>query len=1306
MSETIKRGEIKKARRQVTGTASSRQAAHRAFSFTLFYFQLKLHNKCPNKIIMLPYLIMFFQHNLARRHEPTAAMNQLLLELAPFSFLSRTSEYLEKAITTSCFPFVLEALREHVGTMGVLPRILPVALVQEPVLVDGRPGGFNNHSVRCYQDSSRAAIITLACADLTLLSQYTNRDCATAILVAGKRRLWISSFYYDITHNELPINVNNWKDLACDLVIAGDTNGHSSMWGSPSNNLRGDQCEEFIFLNNLNVANIGREPTFKNHIGQSHIDVTLSYSDRVSNWTNTGIQHGSDHYLLTFMLATKDPTIVKYHQNIARTDWNVFTSTLKSLEDTEIINTKQLEHRAEILVNNIKEAYDQACPPKKAYPGKPCKWWSQTLSTLLRKKNLAAREARRYAGTLRGVRARQKKVALGRLFNKHAKISKREAWQSFVTNLDSPKTISGLYKSMTNKKNFDLPMLKGTQGNWATSHAENLAILRESHFNNSTCDFEYDRGSLTRPPELPRDLNNFLTWEMLQKAVEELPNGKAPGPDGIRNEVIRKLPDYYLLELLRQFRMSIRSGFIPSCWLNIKTIYIRKPGKPDGESPKTYRPIGLSSCILKLCERLVNWRLKCTVQNQGIPKQHAFTVNKSTDSALSELVNVLEKAKYKGLKAMVLSIDIQGAFDSVPFDEIKSALQVHGAESHVTEWLDFLSRNRVMYTTQGRETLAFRPLEGTTQGGLNGPDLWAIFLWNIILIRAMRDSQSLKFADDLNATIIGVCIKVLRDLMQGCLNEFNEWFSSRGLKISATKSTCMIIDSSLRPRYPEPLTLNGIPIPYVTEMKYLGVIIDNKLTWKPHIRNRLAKAKRGLMQAKKLISDNWGLTPDKVLWIYESIVRPALDYSCHVWAHVDAWPQWVLKELTKVQRLALLCSTRAQKSTPTRALERLTNIMPLHLHIKQKAACIIARIFETVNKANWDGVGINNKRGHLLKWKLYLTTEIPPIKPVHLYNFPPLGIDTTGKVNPCDMTDIPVVYTDGSKLNNSVGLGWCICLNDAVLSEGCGKLPQHTSVYEAELLAIESAIVGLTALVTQGKLQHRTVHFFIDNKAAIFTLNQVRLTGVCRVRVVRCIKKFISETGIELTFNWVKGHNDITGNEFADSKAKEGCETNNLIHCGPSITYIKGRIKERVNKEWDTLWESLTDCRQSRELISYKPCKKERAYLISRGSLSCKKLVALLTGHNNLRYHTFKRVVGTNPNFSPCCRFCEEDVETSWHLLYDCPILETKRREFMYSPDNPKTGPDILWYDRLASHLGIMNIVLERCDNHDLDNSE
>ena len=237
-----------------------------------------------------------------------------------------------------------------------------------------------------------------------------------------------------------------------------------------------------------------------------------------------------------------------------------------------------------------------------------------------------------------------------------------------------------------------MPLLKKADNSYVTNVEENLKLLRQTHFKNSDEKFTRTHGSIDKKSgKLNEGLDSFLSLDLLEKAIATLPRGKAPGPDGIKNEVISRLPLTYKKELLEQFRASVKLSFIPPAWLNLKAIYIKKGGNRESNNPKSYRPIGLSSTILKLNERLINWRLKSTVLSTGIPHQHAFTLGLSTETAISELVNFLEKAKYSGQMAMVLSIDIQGAFDTVPFDVIRDSLRAHGVEEELIRWLDYLS---------------------------------------------------------------------------------------------------------------------------------------------------------------------------------------------------------------------------------------------------------------------------------------------------------------------------------------------------------------------------------------------------------------------------------------------------------------------------------------------------------------------------------------------------------------------------------------------------------------------------------------
>ena len=141
---------------------------------------------------------------------------------------------------------------------------------------------------------------------------------------------------------------------------------------------------------------------------------------------------------------------------------------------------------------------------------------------------------------MRGVIARNKKIALGKLYNKALRKAKAESWQKFITNLEGTRNVASVFKSMGSRELTQMPLLKKDPSSWARNAAENLEVLRNNHFNNSSINYEINRGQdIPVQNAMPSGLDEFLSWEMIKKAIEELPNGKAPGPDGIKNEVIK-----------------------------------------------------------------------------------------------------------------------------------------------------------------------------------------------------------------------------------------------------------------------------------------------------------------------------------------------------------------------------------------------------------------------------------------------------------------------------------------------------------------------------------------------------------------------------------------------------------------------------------------------------------------------------------------------------------------------------------------------------------------------------------------------
>jgi hypothetical protein len=102
-------------------------------------------------------------------------------------------------------------------------------------------------------------------------------------------------------------------------------------------------------------------------------------------------------------------------------------------------------------------------------------------------------------------------------------------------------------------------------------------------------------------------------------------------------------------------------------------------------------------------------------------------------------------------------------------------------------------------------------------------------------------------------------------------------------------------------------------------VKYLGVLIDSKLSWKPHIEEKIKKAKEALFAARSTIGKIWGPSPKYAKWAYTSIVRPALTYGYIVWSRACE-KQHIKHKLQTVQQLGLLQVAPVRLSMPTASL--------------------------------------------------------------------------------------------------------------------------------------------------------------------------------------------------------------------------------------------------------------------------------------------------------------------------------------------------------------------------------------------------
>ena len=302
--------------------------------------------------------------------------------------------------------------------------------------------------------------------------------------------------------------------------------------------------------------------------------------------------------------------------------------------------------------------------------------------------------------------------------------------------------------------------------------------------------------------------------------------------------------------------------------------------------------------------------------------------------------------------------------------------------------------------------------------------------------------------------------------------------------------------------------MNGTKLKLSEEARLLGVTLDSKLTWKPHITPITRKATTALMQCRQIVGKTWGIKPSMMKWIYTAMIRPIMSYACVSWAG-SLNKKYLVRKLTKVQRLACLMISSAFPGTPTGALEILLNITPIEEFLSAEAVRGSYRI--TVS-----GLWHVNPIGSFGKTKSHVDVCNEARKFLPLMQMPADRIKKTKVFErnfECQIMDkknairfesvlnqsTVKVYTDGSKLNGRVGAGFYAEYPNNSPKQAFFHLGIYSTVFQAEVLAISEVAKNLLL----DKMHNQSIVVLVDSPAAIKALIKCTVTSIT---VLNCIR--------------------------------------------------------------------------------------------------------------------------------------------------------------------------------------------------------
>lgn len=845
-------------------------------------------------------------------------------------------------------------------------RNLDILCIQEPYSYKNSVRGFSSPGLKTIQSTGgypwAAAILKKENFEILILPGISEHILCFQVTTQSLE-FYIINVYFQFSKPIRPI-LDQVDDLLLRLggkriLILADSNAWSESWFSHETNERGRIMEDFILANDLIIIN---EPnntsTCVTPNGESNIDITLSSSNfaaELSDWRVSSECTTSDHNLIMFKISLnkKKENFSTWYQekiyNLKRADWDKFKEKIRSeFDDNFTENLKDSpDELIKIFNKRLTKCCDASIPIRKNCIG-TVPWWNNELNQLRKnaricKKQLLRAKKLNYVSLIPQYNdkykvARNKYVATIKKF-------KKNTWKSFVTTEGNRDPWSIIYKIIRHKikKDIFLSSLKLPSGEFTHSWKETANLLIDKCVPRDEVNSELDIHKDIRARNekyVNYNLEPDITVDEISNSFNKCKLRKAPGFDNFQFEIFAELWKVNKEVIHCIFNSCLRNAIFPRLWKIAKLKIVLKNVNRDKTILGSYRPIALLPVLGKIFERIIVNRIQMSYKDNKLEndRQFGFRAGRSTEDALVTLKRGTVDSEMKYI--MLIFFDIEAAFDNLWWPTIISRLADAGCSSGIIKIVKSYFRNRKMVISSKFNCVTRKMQRGCPQGSVIGPMAWGWCMDSLLdELNAGADSrytEAIAYADDLAIIVKGNSRVELEVHSSEMLSVFSLWCVKHKLNISVNKTTALILKGKLsRDRLPI-LKINNDKIKFSNKVKYLGIILDDKLNFVDHAKYLRSKVLNFVMTLRRVTRETWGLRSHIIDILYTAVIIPIVNYGSRFWFNV-VQNSHVMRHLMAAQRSMLLLMTRTCRTVSTVAMQVIAGKLPLDLCIVRQA---------------------------------------------------------------------------------------------------------------------------------------------------------------------------------------------------------------------------------------------------------------------------------------------------------------------------------------------------------------------------------